>query len=290
MSFILHRPLVIFDIESTGPDVLRDRVIELALVKLIPDETQHCLEWRINPEMPIPKSSTEIHHITDADVADKPTFASLAPTIAQHFRDVDVGGFNARRFDLPMLECEFARAGIEPAPFADAAIIDAQEIFHSREARTLVAAAKFYCNENHADAHSAKHDALVTLKVLQAQLQRYADLPHEIAALANLFQPKTRYWDPTRKLILDNQGNLSINFGTHRGMSLNELAKEHRSYLEWILQGEWHPKVIKAVRDALFSSEVKSEPQPAFRDAEQVQMPFVVASELERVDKKNSLE
>ncbi|MCC6809922.1 MAG: 3'-5' exonuclease [Deltaproteobacteria bacterium] len=251
MSLQLSRPLVVFDLEATGRDPFNDRIVELGVVIVKPDGQQFVRDWRIHPTIPIPPEVTLIHGITDQDVVGCPTFAELVPTLISIFTDVDVSGFNARGFDVPMLDCEFMRAGVSPSPLEQARIVDSKEIFHSKEPRDLSAAVRFYCKEELVGAHGAKADALAATKVLLAQLDRYPDLPRSVDALVPLFQPKERYVDPTRKLKLDDKGEAMINFGQHRGTKLTELVEKKRDYLEWIMQGEWHPKVKEAVKAVL---------------------------------------
>lgn len=251
MPLKLTRPLVVFDLEATGIDTQRDRIVELAAVRITPEGTQKCYEWRINPEMPIPPGATAIHGITDADVASAPRFRDLVPELGALFSGVDLGGYNARRFDVPMLECEFARADVRPAPFEGALVVDPQEIFYLKEPRTLTAAVRYYCNEELQGAHGARADAQAAAKVLYAQLGRYQDLPRDLATLIELTKPKDRYVDPTRKLALNGAGEPVINFGQHKGARLADLAKTKRDYLLWMLNGEWHPKVIEAVKAAI---------------------------------------
>jgi DNA polymerase-3 subunit epsilon len=251
MALQLSRPLVVFDIEATGVDPVMDRIVELAVVIVKPDGSQIVRDWRVNPTIPIPPAATAIHHITNEDVAACPTFAELAPTFVSVFSDSDVSGFNARGFDVPMLECEFARAGVEPSPVANARILDSKDIFHAKEPRDLSAAMRFYCREELVGAHGAKPDAIAATRVLMAQLERYPDLPQSVDTLAELFVPKERFVDPTRKLRFDTDGGAVINFGQHRGVRIDELAQKKRDYLEWMLQGEWHPKVKAAIKATL---------------------------------------
>ncbi len=275
MSLKLVRPLVVFDIESTGKDPTTDRIVELALVvikPLPPDPValplfsgsgveQRVYEWRINPGIPIPPEATAVHGISDADVADAPPFSAVAEHVAGLFQGADISGFNARTYDIPLLECELHRAGITTSPLQGGLIVDTKEIFHSKEPRDLSAAMRFYCQEELQGAHGAKADALAAAKVLFKQVERYPDLPRTIEGLAETFKPKEQFVDPTRRLRLDAQGEPVINFGQHRGVRLTELAQKKRDYLEWMLQGEWHPKVKDAVRAAI--AHVRGAKEPA---------------------------
>ncbi len=248
MNLNLSRPLVIFDLETTGTDVARDRIVEIAVLYLFYGEDRR-KRWLVNPEMPIPADAVALHHIGDSDVAGAPTFKQLAPSLVSIFSGADVAGFNARGFDVPMLEMHFDRAGV-PSPLDGAVILDAKDIFPTKEPRDLTAAVRFYCGEAHEGAHGAAADVAATARVLSAQFKRYG-LPNTVSEIASMFAPKERFVDPTRKLKEDAQGNVLINFGQHRGRSLSELAQNKPDYLQWILRGEWHPKVKDAVKAAL---------------------------------------
>jgi DNA polymerase-3 subunit epsilon len=230
---------------------MRDRIVELSAVTLMPSGEQRVKTWRVNPQMPIPPTATAVHGISDADVKACPTFSALAPTLVSVFSGCDLGGYNARTFDVPMLEVEFDRVGVKPSPVADACIVDAKEIFHGKEPRDLAAAMRFYCNEPLVGAHGAEADALATAKILLAQLARYSDLPRDVDALERAFLKAERFVDPTRRLRMDEQGRVVVNFGQHKGTLLNDLAMKKRDYLEWMLDGEWHPRVKEAIRNAL---------------------------------------
>ena len=182
MELNLKRPIIFFDLETTGIDIARDRIVEISMVKVMPDGEEIVRTRRINPGMPIPAEATAIHGITDEDVKDCPLFPQIAKSLAQFIEGCDFGGFNSNRFDLPML-VEFMRAGVD-VDFRKRKFIDVQNIFHKMEQRTLVAAYKFYCGKDLADAHSAEADTLATYEVLKAQLDRYGELQNDVAALA----------------------------------------------------------------------------------------------------------
>lgn len=183
MKLNLKRPIIFFDLETTGVDTARDRIVEISMVKVMPDGEEIRKTRRLNPGMHIPAEATAVHGITDEDVKDCPTFAQVAKSLEQFIRGCDFGGFNSNRFDLPVLVEEFLRAGVD-VDFKRRKFIDVQNIFHKKEQRTLVAAYKFYCDKELDDAHSAEADTLATYEVLQAQLDRYPDLRNDVDALA----------------------------------------------------------------------------------------------------------
>lgn len=252
MKLTLDRPLVVFDIESTGINPRMDRIIDLALVKLFPDGRREQHNFRVNPEIPIPAEATAIHHITNADVAYAPPFRNVARQLMEVLADSDLGGFGVVRFDIPMLVEEFARAGLEFNPDTRR-IVDAQRIYHKKEPRDLSAALSFYCGEMHLGAHGAEADALATVAVLEAQLQKYDDLPSSIAELDQYCNPpRNPAWaDRAGKLKWQN-GELLINFGVQNiGRSLKKLAQDNPKFLKWILKSDFPADTKCIVADAL---------------------------------------
>ncbi|MEF2643055.1 MAG: 3'-5' exonuclease, partial [Paramuribaculum sp.] len=184
MKLNLTRPLVFFDLETTGTNITHDRIVEISIVKVMPDGTDTERTRRINPGMPIPAEATAVHHITDADVANEPSFKQIAKSLAEMFKDCDIAGFNSNRFDIPLLLEEFNRAGIN-LDLSRTRFIDVQTIFHKKEQRTLSAAYRFYCGKNLDDAHSASADTRATYEVLKAQLDRYDDLTNDVKSLSD---------------------------------------------------------------------------------------------------------
>lgn len=175
MKLKLNRPIVFFDLETTGTNISSDRIVEISLIKLHPDGRVLEKTRRVNPEMHIPESATAIHHITDEDVASEPTFRQIASSLAQLISGCDIAGFNSNRFDIPLLDAEFERAGVD-FDLTKSRFIDVQTIYHKKEPRTLVAAYRYYCDKNLEEAHSALADTRATMEVLMAQLERYDDL------------------------------------------------------------------------------------------------------------------
>ena len=233
MKLKLQRPLVVLDIEATGMNIITDRIVEIALVKYRPDGAQESISWRLNPEMAIPQEVTEIHGISDADVAEAPSFKEIATELRDWIDGCDLAGYNSNRFDIPMLMEEFLRAEIgfdENRNF-----IDVQRIFMKKEPRTLGAAYRFFCDEELVDAHSAMADAKATGEVLMAQLERYEDLPETAKGLAD-FSSDGQFVDNTRRMIVRN-GVEYFNFGKHRGKKVVDVLEEEPSYFDWIQKG-----------------------------------------------------
>ena len=237
MKLNLRRPLVFFDLETTGVNILKDRIVEISIVKLMPDGSEIVKTRRVNPEMPIPAEATAVHHITDEDVASEPTFRQIAKSLAQLFVGCDIAGFNSNRFDIPLLDQEFQRANVD-FDFGKAHFIDVQTIFHKKEPRTLVAAYRFYCGKNLEDAHSAAADTMATYEVLKAQLERYDDLPCDVEALSE-FASQNRNVDFVGRLIYDDQKREVINFGKYKGRIAEEVLCTDPGYYNWIMQGDF---------------------------------------------------
>ena len=247
----LHRPLVVLDLETTGLDTQVDRIVEIACVKLALDGSRSRLAARVNPERPIPPQVTQIHGITDADVADAPTFAQLAPRLLAFLNDCDLSGYNLERFDLPLLSAEFARLNLT-FPAASVALVDSLKIFLHNERRDLAAAVRFYCQTELAGAHSAAADAEAAADVLLGQLQRYPDMPTDAAGLQAYCR---RPLNPDN---IDAEGKLRwldgravLNFGKYRNRSLEELVQADPAYLNWVTGGAFSPEVSELVRAAL---------------------------------------
>lgn len=237
MKLKLTRPLVFFDLETTGTNISTDRIVEISIVKLMPDGTTVEKTRRLNPEMHIPEGATAIHHITDEDVANEPTFRQVANSLSQIIAGCDIAGFNSNRFDIPLLDREFERAGID-FDLSKARLIDVQTIYHKKEPRTLVAAYGYYCGKDLEGAHGALADTKATMEVLLAQLDKYDDVPCEIGALAEYSSPN-RNVDLMGRLIYDDQNREVINFGKYKGRLAEEVLAKDPGYYSWIMQGDF---------------------------------------------------
>ena len=237
MKLKLNRPIVFFDLETTGTNIMHDRIVEISLIKVMPDGSEVERTRRINPEIPIPAEASAIHGIYDEDVASEPTFRQVAASLAQLMSGCDIAGFNSNRFDIPLLDQEFTRAGIN-FDICAARFIDVQTIYHKREPRTLVAAYRFYCDKNLEDAHSAAADTRATLEVLKAQLERYEDLPTEVDTLSE-YASNNRNVDLMGRLVYDDKRREVINFGKYKGQIAEEVLARDPGYYSWIMQGDF---------------------------------------------------
>ncbi|MEO6133988.1 MAG: 3'-5' exonuclease [Ginsengibacter sp.] len=236
MALILERPIAFIDLETTGVNLATDRIVEIAIVKLMPDNTRVVKQKFINPQMPIPAAVTEIHGITDEQVKDAPTFKEAANELKQFIDNSDLSGYNSNRFDIPLLAEEFLRAGLT-FDMTNRRMLDVQHIFHMMEKRTLEAAYKFYCDKELVDAHSAEADILATIEVLEAQLLRYQNLGNTVDSVLQ-FTGEEKLVDFARRFVMDNEVEV-FNFGKHKGRSVAEVLKAEPSYYDWMMRGDF---------------------------------------------------
>ena len=255
----LTRPLIVFDIESTGLYPRRDRIIELACVKLMPDGTEIEKCWLMNPTVEIPPETTKIHGITNEMVKDCPTFRDNAEEILAFFDGCDLSGFNADRYDIPCLEEEFARVGKNFALSARRRI-DVQRIYHRMEPRDLTAAVRFYLGRDHAGAHGAEADARATLEVLKAQMERYPQLPSKVEALDEYLVPRDPLNIDREGRLRWDKGELVVNFGKNKGRTLKSLLISDMPFLRWIMKGDFDTEVKMVVRDLVKHGKLPSPP------------------------------
>jgi DNA polymerase-3 subunit epsilon len=251
----LRRPLVVFDLETTGVSVTYDRIVEICMLKVYPDMREEIRTYRINPGIPIPAGATAVHGISNADVADKPSFKSMAPELHAYLRDCDFGGFNSNKFDFPMLVEEFFRAGIEFDVHA-CKFIDAQRIYHMKEPRTLSAAYKFYCNRDLENAHSAEADTIATWEIIRAQMGKYQDLPQEIEGLHKL-TGQDLLADLAGRLVFNDKGEVIFNFGKHKGRTVKDVLLNEPGYYNWMMEGDFAQQtknVLSRIRQSLKSN------------------------------------
>ncbi len=273
MKLNLKRPLAFFDLETTGTDIARDRIVEIAIVKVMPDGTVHTWpaqkgkEHRllINPGMPIPLEASLVHGIYDDDVKDAPTFEAFAPKLFKYLFDCDLGGFNSNRFDIPILAEEFLRAGVDFS-LEGRNLVDVQVIFHLMEQRNLKAAYKFYCDKNLEDAHEALPDAMATYEVFVAMLDKYAHTQLEDAQ-GNTYYPvvndmevihqlseRKKKLDMAGQIILDDQGRAVFNFGKYKNVPVDEVLQRDSGYFGWMMGADfplYTKKVLKELRDKM---------------------------------------
>ena len=237
MNLNLTKPVVFFDLETTGTSVTNDRIVEISYLKVFPNGTETSRTIRVNPERHIPEEATAVHHITDEDVALCPTFKQIAQEIANTFEGCDIAGFNSNRFDVPMLAEEFVRAGID-IDLSKHRFVDVQVIYHKMEQRTLSAAYKFYCGKNLEDAHSAEGDTRATYEVLKAQLDRYSELQNDMNWLSQ-YTSYTRNVDFSGHFVYNDKNEEIVNFGKYKGRSLAEVIRRDPSYYDWIMKSDF---------------------------------------------------
>jgi DNA polymerase-3 subunit epsilon len=237
MELNLRNPLIFFDLETTGVNITKDRIVEISYIKVFPNGQEQEKTIRVNPGMPIPPEATAIHHITDEDVKDKPLFKDIAKDLSHVFEGCDIAGFNSNRFDIPLLMEEFLRAGVN-FDISKRKFIDIQTIFHKMEQRTLVAAYKFYCNKDLNDAHSASADTRATYEVLKAQLDRYSSLENDVDYLSK-FSSQNRNVDLAGRIVLNDQNVEVFNFGKYKGQPVEEVLRRDIGYFGWMMQGDF---------------------------------------------------
>lgn len=237
MELKLTRPICFFDLETTGINVAKDRIVEIAILKVFPNGNKESKTWLVNPEMPIPAESSAIHGITDAKVANEPTFKALSREIYNLIKDSDIGGFNSDRFDIPLLAEEMLRAEVD-FDMKNAVSVDVQTIFHKMEKRTLSAAYKFYCDKDLTSAHSAEADTMATYEVLLSQLDRYPDLENNVKKLAE-FSSHKRTVDFAGFIIWDEDEEEIFSFGKHKGRKVHDVLEKEPGYFSWILNADF---------------------------------------------------
>lgn len=245
----LKNPLAIFDLETTGTNVCADRIVEISVVKVMPDGETITKTTKINPTVPIPIESSLIHGIYDEDVKDAPTFKQIAKNLAQFLEGCDLGGYNVVRFDLPMLVEEFLRTGVD-FDISNKRLVDAQKIFHMMEKRTLSAAYKFYCGKDLDGAHSAEADTKATYEVLLAQIEKYkgqtvtdnlgkvvgkiennVDVLHELCSVKMV--------DLAGRLTYNKDGKEVFNFGKHKDKLVLQVLAKEPAYYDWMMKGDF---------------------------------------------------
>ncbi|CAK7083145.1 exonuclease domain-containing protein [Parabacteroides sp. APC149_11_2_Y6] len=237
MQLNLRNPLIFFDLETTGINIVKDRIIEISFLKVHPNGKEECKTRRINPGMPIPPESTAIHGITDEDVKDCPTFKEIAKSLAVQIEGCDLAGYNSNRFDIPLLAEEFLRAGVD-IDLNKRKFVDVQTIFHKMEQRTLSAAYKFYCDKSLENAHTAEADTIATYEVLKAQLDRYPDLQNDINYLSQ-YSSFNNNVDFAGRMVYNDKGEEVINFGKYKGQLVADVLKNDPGYYSWIINGDF---------------------------------------------------
>lgn len=249
MELKLNKPICFFDLETTGIDISKDRIVEISIFKVFPNGNKESKTWLVNPEMPIPPQVVAVHGITNEKVANEPTFKELASQIHNMIKDSDLAGFNSDRFDIPLLAEELLRAGVD-FDMKSRVSVDVQTIFHKMEERTLSAALKFYCGKSLDNAHSAAADTMATYEILKAQLERYPELENDMKSLSE-FTTRKKTVDFAGFIAYDKDGNEVFTFGKHKGALVEKILEEEPGYFGWIQNADfplYTKKVLTAIK------------------------------------------
>jgi DNA polymerase-3 subunit epsilon len=249
MELKLNRPICFFDLETTGVEVAKDRIVEISIFKVYPNGNKESKTWLVNPEMKIPFLSTQVHGITDEKVANEPTFKELSGQVYNMIKDSDLAGFNSDRFDIPLLAEELLRAGVD-FDMKNRVSVDVQTIFHKMEERTLSAAFKFYCGQSLENAHSAEADTMATYEILKAQLERYPELENDMKSLSE-FTTRKKSVDFAGFIALNDKGEEIFSFGKHKGVLVEKVLEEEPGYFGWIQNADfplYTKKVLTAIK------------------------------------------
>ena len=249
MELKLTRPICFFDLETTGIEVAKDRIVEISIFKVFPNGNKESKTWLVNPTIPIPPQTTAVHGITNEKVANEPTFKELASQVHTMIKDSDLAGFNSDRFDIPLLAEELLRAEVD-FDMKNRVSVDVQTIFHKKEERTLSAAYKFYLNQSLENAHSAEADTMATYEILKAQLDRYEDLDNDMKTLSE-YTTRKKSVDFAGFIALNAEGKEMFTFGKHKGVLVDEVLEKEPGYFGWIQNAEfplYTKKVLTAIK------------------------------------------
>ena len=250
MKLNLNKPICFFDLETTGTNPGKDKIVEIAVLKLDINNQKKEMVWRVNPECPIPEEASSVHGITDEMVKDQPIFKHFSKEIFNFIEGCDLGGYNIDKFDLPLLVEEFIRSGIDVSSFVKVKTVDVQTIFFKKEPRDLSSALKFYCNKDHGNAHTALDDTIATYEVLLSQLDKYDDLEPSVDFLSTLTR-RNKNIDFAGRIIEDDNGDAIFNFGKHKGKKVKEVLTKEKGYYSWMMNSdfpEYTKKVITQVK------------------------------------------
>ena len=257
MQLNLTKPICFFDLETTGVNISKDRVVEISILKVFPNGTEESKTWLVNPEMVIPNEVIAIHGITNEKVANEPIFKEIAKEVHNMIKDSDLGGFNSNRFDIPLLAEEMLRADLD-FDMKNRVAVDVQTIFHKMEQRTLSAAYKFYCNESLDDAHSAEADTKATYEVLKAQIHKYDLLENDTKFLAE-FSSRKKLADFAGFINYNKKGEECFSFGKHKGKLVTEVLEKEPGYFGWLLDADfplYTKKVLTAIKLRSFNNKL----------------------------------
>lgn len=258
MELKLSKPICFFDLETTGIDITKDRIVEISILKVYPNGNKESKTWLVNPTIPIPKAASDVHGITDERVANEPTFKELAKQIHNMIKDSDLAGYNSDRFDIPLLAEEMLRAEVD-FDLGNRVSVDVQTIFHKMEQRTLSAAYKFYCGKDLIDAHTASADTNATYEILKAQLDRYDNLENNIKKLSE-FTYRKQIADFAGFIGYNAKGEEIFTFGKHKGKRVEDIFDEEPGYFGWLLGADfplYTKKILTAIKLRKLSATIK---------------------------------
>ena len=258
MELKLSKPICFFDLETTGIDITKDRIVEISILKVYPNGNKESKTWLVNPTIPIPKAASDVHGITDERVANEPTFKELAKQIHNMIKDSDLAGYNSDRFDIPLLAEEMLRAEVD-FDLGNRVSVDVQTIFHKMEQRTLSAAYKFYCGKDLIDAHTASADTNATYEILKAQLDRYDSLENNIKKLSE-FTYRKQIADFAGFIGYNAKGEEIFTFGKHKGKRVEDIFDEEPGYFGWLLAADfplYTKKILTAIKLRKLSATIK---------------------------------
>ena len=258
MELKLSKPICFFDLETTGIDIIKDRIVEISILKVYPNGNKESKTWLVNPTIPIPKAASDVHGITDERVANEPTFKELAKQIHNMIKDSDLAGYNSDRFDIPLLAEEMLRAEVD-FDLGNRVSVDVQTIFHKMEQRTLSAAYKFYCGKDLIDAHTASADTNATYEILKAQLDRYDNLENNIKKLSE-FTYRKQIADFAGFIGYNAKGEEIFTFGKHKGKRVEDIFDEEPGYFGWLLGADfplYTKKILTAIKLRKLSATIK---------------------------------
>lgn len=271
MDFSLTKPLAFFDLETTGLNISKDKIIEIAILKINPDQSEERYVKRIKPVVPISEESKEIHGIQDEDLANEKEFRELGQEIADFIGDADLAGYNSNKFDVPMLLEEFYNAKIE-FDMKGRRSVDVQTIFHKLEQRTLAAAYQFYCNKDLTNAHAAEADTIATMEILRAQLEKYEELENDVDFLQDFSRAgKNKVIDFVGRLAENKKGEVVYNFGKHSGKTIAEVYAKEPGYHRWMLDNDFPlvtKRILKEHTDRLLEESRQARKKSAEKSAE----------------------
>ena len=256
MSLNITRPIIFFDLETTGVNIVKDRIVEISILKVFPNGNRESKTWLVNPTIPIPNETTKVHGITDEKVKNEPNFKELYLKIFDLIKDCDLAGYNSNKFDIPLLVEEFLRCD-KHFKFSEFKAIDVQNIFHKMEQRTLSAAYKFYCDKDLINAHSAEADTQATYEILLAQIEKYKELKNDTSFLSEFSRRGGKNIDMAGFIKLNEKNQLILTFGKNKGRTLEAIYEENPGYFSWVIQADFPQFTKNILREFISTMKLK---------------------------------